>query len=639
MKKIKYLKISILIIYLIILGRIFYLTILSNKFYYEQFLNQTNNIIDGSSAPRGRIIDEAGNILVDNIGIKTLYYNKLPSITESEELDIAASLGNVIKLNITPTRNVLQEYFYKTHKDEVDSRVNSDMLLKYKRRLIGSDDLIKYKYSLINEDELATLNPHAALIYHIMNKGYIYQEKTIKTNLNDEEFTKINELDLPGMRISLSWQRVYNYDTCLNVLFGNVGRIMKENVNDYLKNDYALDDIIGVSFLEKYYEETLRGVKAKYKVNGDNTLEKISDEIRGNDIVLEINIELQQQIEKIMKEEIIKAKKYASSKYYTGSYVVIADPNNGGLKAMVAYNYDGKNFNSDVVGLLTNSFTVGSVVKGASQSVAYKYRVIDEKTKVRDGCIKLFSQNEKCSWKNLGVINDIEALAYSSNYFQFLSAIKVSGNNYVRNMKFTPTRDDFNKYRDIFKSYGLGALTQIDILEEKKGIEGEQITGDLLLNLSIGQYDTYTPLMLSNYISTIAMNGNRYKLRVASKMISPEGISKEINIPEILNTVDLDLKYLKRVQKGLRQVAISGTGASYVNSKYQAASKTGTSETRFNNQNTITKSFVMYAPFDNPLYSMIIISPNISYENSSNNYKYPINSHLSRQISYILFDK
>ena len=47
----------------------------------------------------------------------------------------------------------------------------------------------------------------------------------------------------------------------------------------------------------------------------------------------------------------------------------------------------------------------------------------------------------------------------------------------------------------------------------------------------------------------------------------------------------------------------------------------------------------MYAPYDDPLYSLVIVSPNLAYSNSTNNYKYPINSRLSREISNILFEK
>lgn len=638
MKKEKILYLIIIILNLIVVIRVFDLTIIKNDYYRNLLHETTSKMVKSSSAPRGRILDAKGNILVDNIGVKTLFYNKIPSIDKEEEISIAMSLSNILKMDIKVDKLTLKKFYYIKNKKEIDALVDKLIIDKVEKRLITQDEFMNYKYSLITDEMLKEVDLEAAYIYDVMNKGYNYQNKEIKKQLTDEEMTKINELNMPGIHIDITWVRKYNYDTCLNTLFGAIGSIAKEDVNGYLENGYALDDIVGVSFLEKSYEEYLKGEKAVYKVMNDNTLEIYKEESRGSDLILNIDINLQMQIEELLKKEILAAKKYSTSKYYQGSYIVISNPLNGAIKAMVALKYNGTSFQSDVIGLLTNSYTVGSVVKGASQTTAYYYNVLDEKTRINDACIKLYSQKEKCSWKRLGVLNDIDALAYSSNYFQFLNAIKVSGYKYKRNMKFNPTLDDFNKYRDIFKSYGLGVKTEIDISEEQLGITGKEITGDLLLNLTIGQYDTYTPLMLNQYISTIANGGNRYKLRIADAILTSDGTKIPINQSKVLNKVDIKPKYLKRIQKGFRKVSISGTGASYVNKKYQAAGKTGTSETFYNGHQTTTKSFVMYAPFDNPEYSISIISPNIGYQNPTSNYKYPINSHLSRQITNILFD-
>ena len=71
-------------------------------------------------------------------------------------------------------------------------------------------------------------------------------------------------------------------------------------------------------------------------------------------------------------------------------------------------------------------------------------------------------------------------------------------------MKLPVTEEHFNIYRNTFASFGLGSSTGIDLENESTGIKGKTIAADLLLNYSIGQYDTYTPMQLSNYINTIA---------------------------------------------------------------------------------------------------------------------------------------
>ena len=85
---------------------------------------------------------------------------------------------------------------------------------------------------------------------------------------------------------------------------------------------------------------------------------------------------------------------------------------------------------------------------------------------------------------------------------------------------------------------------------------------------------------------------------------------------------------------------VSGTGKNYVDKSVLAAGKTGTSETFVDSNNdnimdtkTITSSFVMYAPYNNPRYSLVIISPNIAKVNVDKSFKYNINSNLSRKIS------
>ena len=466
---------------------------------------------------------------------------------------------------------------------------------------------------------------------------YSFGEKIIKTDITEEELVKINALNSNDLKVTLKWIRNYNYDTVLNQIFGSIGAIEEDDVNDYLSKGYSLDDTVGVSFLEKFYEEYLTGEKAVYQVINGN-LELVEPEKRGLDLVLGIDINTQLEIESILKKEIENAKKYPSSKYYNGSYVIVSDPNNGLLRAIAGYDVN-NNYSSDVVGTFTKSFTVGSVVKGASQSVAFINGAIDKDKKILDSCVKLKNMPSKCSWTKLGLIDDIDAIAQSSNYYQFINAIKVSGQTYSYNMNFKPTMDDFSKYRNVFNSYGLGSLSGIDLYEEKYGIVGSRISGDLLLNYVIGQYDTYTPLMLSSYINTLANDGIRNKIRIVDYAIDGEGNRVELNDPQELNEVGISKDDLKRVQAGLRKVIASGTASNYVDKSIKAAGKTGTSETFYNSIPTTSRNFIMYAPYDDPLYSLVIVSPNLAYSNSTNNYKYPINSRLSREISNILFEK
>ena len=58
-------------------------------------------------------------------------------------------------------------------------------------------------------------------------------------------------------------------------------------------------------------------------------------------------------------------------------------------------------------------------------------------------------------------------------------------------------------YRNTFKEYGLGEKTNIDLPVESYGSKGSNDTPGTLLDFSIGQYDTYTPIQISEYINTV----------------------------------------------------------------------------------------------------------------------------------------
>lgn len=431
----------------------------------------------------------------------------------------------------------------------------------------------------------------------------------------------------------------------MNNVIGKVGLIPNESVEKYKNKGYDLNDNVGVSYLEKYYEDYLKGEKAKYKINNNNTISLISDYKRGNDLILNIDVELQQKIEKLLESEILKSKEYKSSRYYNGSYVMVSDPNTGAIISIVGKSFNNGEFYNNEIGNINKSYTVGSVVKAATISIGYKYNIIDIGTTVTDSCVKLKNKTRKCSWKSLGKVNDLKALQESSNYYQFLIAIGLTGEKYRYNMSLQNLDYAFQVYRDTLSSYGLGSATEIDLENEDTGIKGKTISDDLLLNLSIGQYDTYTPSQLVQYINTVANNGKRLKLSLMQKIVDSNGKILLNNDNNVLNEIDLEQKYKDRIKKGLRNVSLYGTGSFYIDKKYNASSKTGTSESIFDSDSdgiadtfATTRTFVSYMPTEKPEYSLVIVSPNIDYKDNENTRTYPINMYLARQISKFLFD-
>lgn len=645
----------VILLFLFIIFILGYINIYKHNFYARKLDDKQNKYISLTSAPRGRILDRNGNILVDNIGVKTIVYKKSNSVKKTDEIEIAKKLADLITLDYNESIRELKDYYILLNKEKTDNLITDKEYDLYNNRKLSNDDLYKYKLERITEEMLSTFNDKDRLtahIYSLMNKGYKYEIKIIKDkDVTEEEYAKIIESNIKGVTGSISWERTYPYNNVLRKIFGTVSSRENGVPNDkkryYLNKGYSLNDRVGTSYLEEYYEEYLKGKKAIYKVNNDNTLTLVEKEEKGNDLVLSIDINLQMEVEKIIQDKIIAGKKLKNTEYYNHAYAIISNPNDGSILTMAGQrlNENTNEFSDISPNIINSAYTMGSVVKGASQTVGYQTNVIEPNKYMTDSCVKLYLVPEKCSFKRLGRINDITALKWSSNYYQFITAIKASGKTYRYNMKLNSTKDDFKRYRDTFASYGLGVLTDIDLPNEKPGIIGTKQADDLLLNLSIGQYDTYTPIELVQYINTIANNGKRIKLSLMNKIVDSDNNVIKKNDSKVLNTVELDNYYFERLKEGFRQVLDGGTGAGYTELKYKPAGKTGTSESFYDSDldgkvdvKTISMSYAMFAPVDNPKYSLVVISPNVSHTNGKTEYIAYINKHISKEVSKILFE-
>ena len=596
-------------------------SILKNKEYYTKLLDEKTNIYVYGISARGRILDCNGKVLVDNIGIKTIYYNKIKGITKSKELEIAGLLANILSVD-EATIDELKEYYLINNNDGKYLITDEEYKL-FEERKITKEEIDIKKRARITDDMLkySSKEKTQAHIYSLMNKGYIYSKKKIASNLTEEEYAKIIESKIPGITGELSWDRIYLYGDTLKNIFGRIGSITKETKEYYLTKDYELTDTVGISYLENVYEDYLRGKKAKYKVGSDYTLTLLEEEQKGNDLILSIDIDMQIKTEEILKDKLILAKKYGNTEYFKDSYALVSDPLTGSIKAISGIRLNDDNTFSDIsLNNINKSYTIGSAVKGATIAVGYKYKLIEPGKYINDSCVKLLFVPQKCSFKKLGKVNDLTALSNSSNYYQYMIAIKLTGNTYTPNMKLNATKEHFKKYREMLSSFGLGVKTGIDLPNEQTGIMGKTIADDLLLNLSIGQYDTYTPIEVLQYINSVA-TGKRIKLSLMQEIKNGEETLLE-NKSEVLNNVDLDKESLDRIKEGMKLVLSEGTGKFYVPQGLNFAGKTGTSESFLdtNNDNivdtaTISSTFTGFYPADNPKFSIVVITPNVSHKN------------------------
>lgn len=660
-KKLDILEIVIIFLFLLLAYFLFKTIYLKEDFYKEKLNSLTNVIVYGESAPRGRIYDRNYNLLVDNIAVPIIYYKKVDKITKQEEIELIYEVIDKLELEYDKlkTRN-LKEFYLVLYPNKGNEKIMEEEWDKQKQRVLNSSDIENLKIARITDDELNTLSEtdrKAAYLYYLMNQGYSYSEKIIKSsNVTDSEYAYFSENNykLKGFDTKVNWERNYLYQDTLKKILGSVGSIPKEEKESYLKKGYELTDIVGLSNIEKQYEDILKGTKAKYKKVASNKLVLLEDAKRGNDIVLSIDINLQKEVDSIIDRELIRAKGEANTKYLSKTYAIIQQPSTGEVLAISGREVIKQNqeyITYDITPYsLTDPMTPGSVIKGASMLVGYNTGAIQIGEYTTDECIKIKNLPAKCSSHRVGRLNDIIALAESSNVYQFKIAMKVGGATYSYNEPLTINPVAFDIYRNTFKEFGLGVKTEIDLPVESLGYSGTKTAPDLLLNFSIGQYDSYTPIQLSQYITTIASNGKRLKphlLKEIHEATSYEELGKtlEIKEPVILNTVSTKEEYLKRVQEGFVAVMEVGLGKKVMGNSPNPAGKTGTSESFIDTDKdgkidteTTSNAFVGYAPSDNPTMTITVTSPDVEDPNTGYNYRTYMNRRIVRMISNKYFE-
>lgn len=645
----------LVIFFFVLFFKLFSVMVVNYDENVDTLASLTSNKVTLGSSPRGRIYDRNYNIIVDNKALNTIVYKKEKGVTNDEMLQLAYKVAPHLELDFDKLTDRAKREFYLTkYSDECNKKVTSQERKLVKERKITNSDLLEMKLERITDNELSSLDDNdlrAAYLYYLMSRGYNYEEKVIKSNASDKEFAYISEnnSDLGGFNTQVDWERIYPYGDTLRSILGTVSLqgIPAEDKDYYLSLGYSLNERVGLSYLEKQYENYLRGEKAVYEVVNSHELRLVDEGSRGNDIVLSIDINLQREVERIIEEQMIRAKSEANTEYYDHSSVIIQDPNTGEILAMASKKIVNGNIIDNVTSMLISPITPGSVVKGASMLVAYNTGAVHIGEEILDECIKVAGAPAKCSSVTLGYINDITALAKSSNVYQFKAAIRVNGQEYFRDMKLNFNQAAFDTYRNMYHAFGLGVKTGIDLPVESSGYTSKDRSAGNLLDFVMGQYETYTPIQLSQYISTFANGGSRIAPRLLKEVhqaTNDEAISDTyFEAPkQVLNTVDIDSNYMNRVKEGFYAVmhANGGYGRGYIDNKLDAAGKTGTSQSFIDTDNdgvidteTITSSFVGYFPYNNPKVSIVVTSPNSSHPNSTTDYASLVTLRITKEVT------
>ncbi|MGG0716957.1 penicillin-binding protein 2 [Robertmurraya massiliosenegalensis] len=617
---------------------------------YKREIEKTEDVIVSQSVPRGRMFDRNGAIIVDNTPKNAITYTNY-GVSAKEMLEVADKLALLI--DFEPKRvqeRDKKDYWLTKNPERGDEKVPDEEREKLKDELDQKEydkKVYDLKLERITEEDLAELTEQDLEIigiYAIFSSGYALTPQIVKNEgVTDEEFAIVSEnlQYLPGVDTTTDWDRTYSFDKTLRTILGGVTNtnegLPKERLDYFLARDYSLNDRVGKSYLEAQYEDVLHGQKSKIKNITDkagNTLstEVVSEGQRGKDLVLSIDMDLQLEVENIISENLTKAKQTARTGFLDRAFVVMMDPNTGEVlsmagKQLVKNEETGKMEMQDfAAGTITTSYNVGSSVKGATILTGFQTGAITPNTYIRDTPIKIKDTPLKGSYSNnLGTLDPVGALRVSSNVYMFHTAIRMAGARYEYNQPLRISPAAFDTMRQSFSQFGLGTRTGIDLPNEQIGFKGEATKPGFLLDLSIGQYDTYTPMQLAQYVSTIANGGNRVQARLVKEIREPVmeedklgPLFEEIQ-PKILNRLDLEPGWMETVQNGFRQVTTSGTASKFFAGKeYLPAGKTGTAQAFYDGPDrknydeppsVMNLSFVGYAPYNNPEVAIAVIVP------------------------------
>ncbi|MEB8114692.1 peptidoglycan D,D-transpeptidase FtsI family protein [Staphylococcus saprophyticus] len=636
-KRISFIFGIIVFIFAIIVLRLGYLQIAQGS-HYKQLIKNSENLTVNEAVPRGRILDRNGKVLVDNASKKAITYARGRKTSQSEVLKTAEKLSKLIKMDTDKiTDRDKQDYWIQLHPNKAKSLMKNEQVLLDDGN-ITQDEYDDALYKKVGKNQINSLNDkdlQILAIYREMMSGSALDPQTIKNeDVSDEEYAAVSQKlsDMPGVNTTMDWDRKYLYGDTLRGIFGDVSTtkegIPKELTEQYLAKGYSRNDRVGKSYLEYQYDDILKGKKKEMKYTTDKSGEVIDSKVinpgsRGDDLVLSIDIDLQKKTEEYLEKQISKLRS-EGAKDMDNALIVVQNPNNGDILAMAGKQIDKNGDLTDYdIGTFTSQYAVGSSVKGGTLLAGYQNNaikvgeeMIDEPLKFAGGLTKhsYFNQDGKVR------IDDKEALMHSSNVYMFKTALKLAGSPYTPNMSLpTDITSAGQKLRKGLNQVGLGVRTGIDLPNETNGqIEPLTDNPGNYLDLAIGQYDTYTPMQLSQYVSTIGNNGYRVQPHVGleiRKATNKEtlGPVKEKVKGQVLNKVNNTQNEVNEVQEGFKMAfnEKDGTGyQSFKDTEVPSAGKTGTAEVFQDGEPRVNSTYIGYAPIKNPQLAFSIVYTN-----------------------------
>ena len=411
--------------------------------------------------------------------------------------------------------------------------------------------------------------------------------------------------------------REYNHPVAAHVL-GYVGEV---NSSDLERDSYySLGDYIGVSGIEKTYEEHLRGVKGKKKflVDVHNRIqgsflggeEDLPANV-GNNLYTSIDIELQ-----LFAEQLLQNKR--------GSVVAI-EPSTGEILAIASapgYHPNllvgrqrGSNYGkllTDTLKPLFNRALLSEYPPGSTFKVINALIALEEKSitlQTRFSCAGPGSTPIRCTHNHSSPLDVVAAIKESCNPFLWNTYRSILA-------KYPTTAEGYNVWREHVLKFGIGKKLGMDVPVESRGSLPEQSYFDniygigrwrplTIRSMAIGQGELgITPVQMANFAAAIANRGYYYTPHVV-RSIENSQIDSQLRVR---NDVGISAEHFEPVIRGMEMsVDLSSSGALIKVPGVIMCGKTGTVQ---NNHGSDHSVFMAFAPKDDPKIAISVYVEN-----------------------------
>ncbi len=572
-RRLAFLGILTLVVFIILLSRLWYLQVLAGDKYAD--LAERNRIRRVAiEAPRGIIYDRQGIVLVDNR--PGLAVTILPKVYENNK-SIVTGLSQILQMS----------------PEEIESKMKEKSIDPFSPRTIKED---------VSEEAIA--------------------------------FIKEHQTDFPGVGIKVNSIRSYHFESLAAHILGYLGEVSEKELEDSKYREYDLGDIVGKTGIEYQYEPFLRGEKGNQQLEINavgrplRVLNSHSPE-PGNNVVITIDKNIQQTAEDTLADAIHKARMGKHKSANAGAAIVL-DPRNGEVLAMASYpSYEPSLF---VGGISANiwqalnskesnyplhsrafmsSYPPGSTFKPITGLAALAENLTSKKTTFfcAGSWAKMGRKWLKYCWKKSG-----------HGRVSFVQGIVVSCDVVFYELGYKFYKQGGELLQEWSRHFGLGAPTGIDLPSETSGRVPDKawkktyfkdrrrqawVPGDTV-NMAIGQGDLLvTPLQLANAYAAIANGGIIYKPHLVKSISTYDGKEVIHYNPKENGRLPLSKAAISVMQQGLEMVTTRGTAASaFAGFPIPVAGKTGTAEVAGKDD---LAWFVGYAPANEPQYVVLVM--------------------------------